>query len=222
MVFDSSTRRDPGLLAGAATVALIIGALALSFTSEPAFPVPGATSAGIQRFVAEAAGRGRAAGLLQAAAALTLLWFCCACARYLARRGAWSGLPLAAGTLAAAMLLIGATLDLAVLRPEMGSEAYESVHLLGFLIGAPAHVTFLGLFAGAVSLTALRTRALPQWLCVFGLLIAVPGTTSVLSLAWFEASPPMTLARFAAYIWLVAAGLSMFRGGGLNGGAGRG
>jgi hypothetical protein len=66
------------------------------------------------------------------------------------------------------------------------------------------------LFAG-ISVTAGYMRLLPRWLVAFGLLLAVIGELSCLSLVVPGALFLIPLTRFPGFVWLIAAGFHLPR-----------
>jgi hypothetical protein len=69
----------------------------------------------------------------------------------------------------------------------------------------------LGIFFAGVSVTAGFTKLLPKWLVVFGILLAVCGELSWLSMVFPKLIFLIPLTRFPGFIWLIIAGFILFR-----------
>ena len=80
---------------------------------------------------------------------------------------------------------------------------------MSFLCGGPAFPAGFELLAAGVSVTSYFARLLPRWLVWFGLLIAVAGELSTLSLIALPMTLAIPITRFGGFIWLIAVGALM-------------
>jgi hypothetical protein len=80
------------------------------------------------------------------------------------------------------------------------------MHFLSFLAGGVAFAVAFGLLAAGVSVTSFFARLLPGWLIWFGLLIALAGELSSLSLVAYPMAFALPLTRFGGFLWLIAVG----------------
>lgn len=116
------------------------------------------------------------------------------------------------GGLAASGALAVAALCLWVLSvPEASASlsVTRALHFLSFLLGGTAFAAGFGLLAAGVSVTSYFARLLPRWLVWFGLVIAVAGELSTLSLVALPMTFAIPITRFGGFVWLIAAGASM-------------
>jgi hypothetical protein len=133
------------------------------------------------------------AGYLAGAAGFCLLPFLGALRTLLRRaegeRDDLSTLAFGAGLVATAMLfMVGAAVAaVATAADWSASDSYrvdpstaETIEMLGFWFWAAAGSAG-GVLAGAASMVALRTRALPKWLAIAGLVVAAVGFAGLFS-----------------------------------------
>jgi hypothetical protein len=95
--------------------------------------------------------------------------------------------------------------------PGVATEiaAMRTVQLWAFATGGVGHVVTLGLFLAGISVPCLMTRLAPKWVSWFGLVIAAICELSALSLIFPVASFLLPIARFSAFIWLIAIGFTL-------------
>jgi hypothetical protein len=186
--------------------------------ASTALPLPGAPAAAVARYYATNRAAVLVSGFSQLLAALALLIFA-GCVVYALRR-VWSagsaraGLTRAGGALAGAFLLVSALLALALVPVAAGGNLalVAAVRELTFLSGGTLHVAALGLFMGAASLAARRSRALPGWLCGLGLVAAALALLSLASLVVYPATILILLGRLLGFVWSIAVGLVLTLG----------
>jgi len=80
----------------------------------------------------------------------------------------------------------------------------HALYFLSFLFGGVAFAVGFGLVAAGVSVTSHFRHLLPAWVVVLGMVIALAGELSSLSLVWYPASFLLPLTRFGGFIWLIA------------------
>lgn len=178
-------------------------------------PLPDATAAEAARYFVESRTAVLAVGAVQILSAIALFIFAGCVVRVVRQtQRAGSALPsltLAGGVLAAAFLLVCALLALALVPAAAGGDLalVGTLRTLNFLTGGTLHVASLGLFAGAASLAARRSRALPRWIAWLGIALAVPALLSLLSLAVYFANAFILLGRLLGFVWCIAAGIAL-------------
>ena len=212
--------RDPRALGGVLFVALFISGLVLggALSSAP-FPMPGASPQEVARYYEENRTAVLAAGSLQALSSLALLVFSSSVTAFVRRtaggRGALPALTSGGGLSAAALLLASALLGfvLALAPGGLGLDLVGVLRQMNFLTGGTLHVAALGLFVGAASIAARRTKALPSWISGLGIVAAALAILSLASLFWLPATILIPLGRLLLAIWCVAAGLVLALGG---------
>ena len=87
--------------------------------------------------------------------------------------------------------------------------AMRAVQLLTFASGGFGHVVALGLFLAGVSVPCLVFVLIPRWIAWTGLVIAEIAEISVLSMAIPALSILLPIARFPAYLWMIAVGFTL-------------
>ena len=196
----------------------IVGDFLRGALATGALPLPGAPAAEVARYVADNRAAILAVGVVQILSAIALFVFA-GCVVSVVRRAPGAGemlpgLTRTGGILAAALLLASALLSLALIPIAAGGDLalVGTVRTLNFLSGGTFHVVALGLFAGAASLAAHRSRALPRWICWLGVVLAVPALLSLLSLAVYFANAFILLGRLLSFVWSIAAGIALARG----------
>jgi hypothetical protein len=116
------------------------------------------------------------------------------------------------GGFATSLALAAAALCMWVLSvPEVSASLSltRALHFMTFLCGGAAFSAGLGLLAAGVSVTSYFARLLPRWLVWFGLLIAVAGELSTLSLIALPMTFAIPITRFGGFLWLIAVGAWM-------------
>jgi hypothetical protein len=152
-------------------------------------------------------------------AALFLLVFVAYSAGMLAdrapeQRSPLPGLALGAGTLSAGFWLLNALLLWVLSRPTPAADPIlvATAHELIYLTGGPAHVLFLGLFLGAVSIALWRSSVLPRWIAWTGAAAAVAATSSILALVWEPATLLLPVGRGLGMLWILATSVALVFG----------
>jgi hypothetical protein len=113
-----------------------------------------------------------------------------------------------AASLAAASvaLAVSALCSWVLSVPEVNSSVptLRLMHFLSFLAGGVAFAVGFGLLTAGVSVTSFFARLLPRWLIWFGLLIALAGELSSISLVAYPITFTLPLTRFGGFLWLIA------------------
>ena len=66
-----------------------------------------------------------------------------------------------------------------------------------------------GLLAAGVSVTSYFSRLLPRWLVVLGMVVAIAGEFSSLSLVVYPANFLIPITRYLGFIWLILAAVKL-------------
>jgi hypothetical protein len=124
-----------------------------------------------------------------------------------------AGAPIALlGGLAASMSLAVSGFCVWVLSVAEVSESLPVTRLMHFMIVLSGGVGFgfaFGLLAAAVSVTSYFLGLLPRWVVWFGILIAIAGELSSLSLLTLWFAPLIPIVRFSGFIWVIAVGATL-------------
>jgi hypothetical protein len=85
----------------------------------------------------------------------------------------------------------------------------QAFHYLSVALGGPGFVMPFGLFMAGVSIAAALRKLLPKWVVGFGLLLALIGELSWLSMVIPRAGMLIPLARWPGFIWLMVAAFKL-------------
>jgi uncharacterized membrane protein YhaH (DUF805 family) len=215
----STRQRNLWALGGVLFAAFFIGSdfLGGALATGP-LPLPGAPVGEVVRYFTESQTAALAVSLAQVLSALSLLVFVAPVATLVRRaaddRGALPGLASGGGILSAGFLLVSALLALALALAASGLSLglVDVLRGANFLTGGTLHVASLGLFVGAASVAARRTKALPRWVCWLGLVQATLAVLSLASLIFFPAALLILLGRMLGFVWCIAVGIVLALG----------
>ena len=137
--------------------------------------------------------------------------------RYMGVRAAGTNIALLGGLTATLALILSGIVGWILSVPEVLASApvVKMVNFLNFLLGGVVFSVGFGLLAAGVSVTCYFTRLLPRWLVAYGMLMALTGELSSLSLVAYPANFFIPITRYLGFIWMfsVAAALSRNRKG---------
>jgi hypothetical protein len=206
---------NPGIVAIVYTLLFNAGLyFVISFTGEPHFPGPWASSETIAAYFQGHSGAILMCAFLQFGAAVPLGIFTATMVsrlHFLGVRVAGVHIALFGGlmtsfNMAASALVLwvmaypGIALDTAVLG---------ALYYLTFAFGGVGFSLPFGLLMAGVCIPSAVFKLLPKWLIVFGLVLAVIGELSALSLVISRALFLIPLTRFPGFIWLIGAGFAL-------------
>jgi hypothetical protein len=125
--------------------------------------------------------------------------------KFLGVRAAGTKIALFGGLLSSfALALSGLSMWTLSVEDIVASQSLaHAIYFLSFLLGGVGFAVGFGLLAAGVSVTAGLTRKLPRSVVIFGLLIAIAGEFSSLSLLLYPASFLLPITRFGGIIWLI-------------------
>jgi hypothetical protein len=131
--------------------------------------------------------------------------------RFLGVRAAGTKIALFGGLTAANALILSGLSGWVLSLPDVSASAslVKAVFFLSFLFGGTAYAVGFGLFAAGVSVTSYFNRLLPRWLFVFGMVIAVAGEFSSLSLVTYPANFLIPITRYLGLIWMMLAAVKL-------------
>jgi hypothetical protein len=120
-------------------------------------------------------------------------------------------ITLFGGVAAAVFLGVSALTAWTLSQPGVASDAgaMRVAQLVAFASGGFAHTLCLGLLLAGLSVPSLVFRLVPRWIAWAGLVIAGIAMLSILSMVVPALSLLLPLARFPAYLWLIAAGFAL-------------
>lgn len=85
----------------------------------------------------------------------------------------------------------------------------QAFHYLAVALGGPGFTMPFGILMAGVSITAAFMKLLPRWTIVLGLLLALIGELSWLSMVIPMAGILIPIARWPGFVWLIAAGFAL-------------
>ena len=128
--------------------------------------------------------------------------------QYLGVRAAGTNIALFGGFAASGAIAISALCAWVLSVPEVSASlvATRVLYFMSFLFGGVGFAVAFGLFAAGVSVTSHLARLLPRWLGVLGLIVAVAGELSSLSLIAYSPNLAIPVTRFVGFVWLILVG----------------
>jgi hypothetical protein len=210
--------RAPHLGALAIAYALLFN-LGLAFVTylapPPRYPAPGASTSAIVGYFAVSGTLVRISDLISIGAFMVLGVLVVGLAgrlRLLGDGGSGPAIALFAGLMTALDQTASHLSQWAITWPGIGQGATLALYYLSYAFGGPGFSVPMGVFIGAVALTARSSKLLPRWIVWSGMAIALTGLVSSLNILAPTLSPlPLTipLTRFPAFLWLIAAGFAL-------------
>jgi hypothetical protein len=212
--------RGPPLgLVAAVYTALFLASLypVVSFSGGAHFPAPWVPGSMLATFFQEHPHRTLWCAVLQFGAAIPLGIFTATVVSRLHFLGARvAGVHIALfGGLMATMNIATASLVLWVMAyPGIADDAavLRALYYLTFSVGGVGFSVPFGLLIAGVCIPASFMQALPRWLVIVGLAVAICGVMSWLSLLIPQFIALIPLTRFPGFLWLIAAGIALPRG----------
>jgi hypothetical protein len=207
----------PGILA--IVYALLFNAglyQVVSFTGGPHFPGPWESGEAITSYFQTNPKTVMICAFLQFGAAIPLGIFTATMVsrlQFLGVRAAGVYIALFGGLMTAFDMAASAHVLWVMAYPGIAQEpaVLRALYYLGFSFGGVGFSVPLGLLIAGVCIPAAFFKFLPKWLVAFGLVLAIIGELSVLSLVIPQALFLIPLTRFPGFIWLIAAGFALPR-----------
>jgi hypothetical protein len=133
--------------------------------------------------------------------------------RFLGVRAAGTNIALFGGLTATNALIVSGLSGWVLSLPEVTTSAavVKAVCFLSFLSGGPAYAVGFGLLAAGVSVTSYFTGLLPRWVVALGMVTAVAGEFSCLSLLAYPANFLIPITRYLGLIWMMVAAVKLTR-----------
>lgn len=133
--------------------------------------------------------------------------------RFLGVRAAGTNIALLGGLIATIALLLSGSVGWILSVPEVLASAgvVKAVSFLNFLLGGVVFGVGFGLLTAGVSVTCYFMRLLPRWVVALGMLLAVTGEVSSLSLVAYPANFFIPITRYLGIIWMFAVAVALTR-----------
>jgi hypothetical protein len=131
--------------------------------------------------------------------------------RFYGVRAAGTSIALFGGVAAAIALFLSGITGWALSVPEVSASAavVKAIYFLSFLSGGVFYAVGFGLLAAGISVTSYFTRLLPRWLVALGMLVALTGEISSLSLIAFPVNFLIPFTRFVGFLWMLLAAAAL-------------
>ena len=131
--------------------------------------------------------------------------------RFLGVKAAGTHIALFGGLMTSFNLALSALVIWVMAYPGIAQDvsALRPLYYLTFAVGGVGYSVPLGLLFAGVSIPSGFFKLLPKWLVAFGLLLAVCGELSWLSLIFPKLLFFIPLTRFPGFIWLIIAGFML-------------
>jgi hypothetical protein len=131
--------------------------------------------------------------------------------RFMGVRAAGTNITLLGGFTATIALILSGIMGWVLSVPEVSASAQvvKAIFFLCFLFGGTVYAVGFGLLAAGVSVTSYFMRLLPRWLVVLGMLLAITGELSSLSLIAYPANFFIPITRYPGLIWMVSVAIAL-------------
>jgi hypothetical protein len=203
---------NPGFVAMAYCLLVVAGLCpVLVFTDGSRLPGPWVSGAIIASYFQNHASAVRFCAFFQFGSAIPLGVFTAAMVsrlKYLGIRAAGPNIALFGGFGASFGIMTSALVLWVLTCPGVAQELplTLSLYYLAFAFGGVGFAASVGLLMAGVCITAAFMGVLPKWLVVFGLVLAIAGELSTVTLLNPQAVFLIPLTRFPGFVWLIAAG----------------
>jgi hypothetical protein len=131
--------------------------------------------------------------------------------RFMGVRAAGTNIAFLGGLTATIALILSGITGWVLSVPEVSASAQvvKAIFFLSFLFGGAVYAVGFGLLAAGVSVTSYFMRLLPRWMVVLGMLLAITGELSSLSLIAYPANFFIPVTRYLGLIWMVAVAVAL-------------
>jgi hypothetical protein len=131
--------------------------------------------------------------------------------RFMGVRAAGTNITFLGGLTATIALILSGIMGWVLSVPEVSASAQvvKAIFFLCFLFGGTVYAVGFGLLAAGVSVTSYFMRLLPRWMVVLGMLLAITGELSSLSLIAYPANFFIPITRYLGLIWMVSVAIAL-------------
>ena len=131
--------------------------------------------------------------------------------RFMGVRAAGTNIAFLGGLTATIALILSGIMGWVLSVPEVSASAQivKAIFFLCFLFGGTVYAVGFGLLAAGVSVTSYFMRLLPRWMVVLGMLLAITGELSSLSLIAYPANFFIPITRYLGLIWMVSVAVAL-------------
>ena len=117
------------------------------------------------------------------------------------------------GIMTAVNVALSASILWAMAYPGIAQDVpvIRALYYVDFAIGGFGYSVPMGLLIAGIAISAGLMKLLPKWLVILGILIAIIGEASCLSMVFPKLVALIPLTRFPGFIWLILAGFLLPR-----------
>ena len=117
------------------------------------------------------------------------------------------------GLIATIALILSGSVGWILSVPEVlaSAQIVKAVNFLNFLLGGVVFAVGFGLLTAGVSVTCYFMRLLPRWPVGLGMLLALTGELSSLSLVAYPANFFIPITRYLGFIWMFSVAVALTR-----------
>jgi hypothetical protein len=186
----------------------------VTFTNAPHFPGPWESSETIAAYFQGHATAVLICAFLQFGAAIPLGIFTATMVsrlQFLGVRASGAFIAFSGGLMTTGNMALSALILWVMAYPGIAQETalLRALYYLVFATGGVGFSVPMGLLIAGLSVPAAIMKLFPKWLVVFGLILALIGELSALSLVVPQTVFLIPLTRFPAFVWLIAAGFAL-------------
>jgi hypothetical protein len=211
--------RGPSLLLLAAVhVLLFVAGLVAAATLRhgASYVTPFAAAEKLSLFLAQSPAAVRVSNFFLFASAVPLGIFAVTAVsrlRFMGVRAAGTNIALLGGLIATIALIISGSAGWLLSVPDVTASApvVKAFVFLNFLFGGVVFAVGFGLLAAGVSVTSYFMHLLPRWMAALGMIVAIAGELSSLSLIAFPANFFIPITRYLGVIWMLAVAVALTR-----------
>ena len=133
--------------------------------------------------------------------------------QFLNIRAAGVNITFFGGLTAAFALILSGLSGWILSQPDIAASAplAKSIHFFSFLSGGVAYAVGFGLLAAGVSVTTFFSHHLPPWVIALGMIVAITGEFSSLSMLAYPANFLIPITRYLGFIWMISVAVNLTR-----------
>jgi hypothetical protein len=131
--------------------------------------------------------------------------------RFLGVRAAGADIALFGGFATAFLLMANGCVLWTLTYPGVAHDAAitQALYYFSFGLGGPGYSVSLGLLMAGISIPAFFRKLVPRWITILGLVLALCGELSWLSIEFPQALFLIPLTRFPGFLWMIALGFAL-------------
>ena len=139
-------------------------------------------------------------------AVTTVSWLRC-----LNIRAAGVNIAFFGGLTAAFALILSGLSGWILSQPDIAASAplAKAICFFSFLSGGVAYAVGFGLLAAGVSVTTFFSHRLPRWVIALGMIVAITGEFSSLSMLAYPANFLIPITRYLGFIWMMSVAVNL-------------